>query len=181
MSTIKIKPALLQAFIELKEEQFTVAELTQCYLSQRECGHKDKKSARQFVYRNMQRMMEVKCMRKLNVDGGWPRYEISEKFQLTATSVAGECQPSSDTRKTSQKDVNIDSTDYPAKLLRERLSRHRSDMLCALGEAEEYETLCHDIPELCQEAQALYNDARERSTLLLGKIKALECILSSHS
>lgn len=54
-------------------------------------------------------------------------------------------------------------------------------MLCALGEAEEYESLCKELPELSEEAQSLYSEARERSALLLGKIKALESLLSSNS
>lgn len=39
--------------------------------------------------------------------------------------------------------------------------------------------LCKELPELSEEAQALYSEARERSALLLGKIKALESLLSS--
>lgn len=54
-------------------------------------------------------------------------------------------------------------------------------MLCALGEAEEYEFLCKELPELSEEAQSLYAEARERSALLLGKIKTLESLLSSNS
>mgnify|MGYP000421597993 CR=1 FL=1 len=51
-------------------------------------------------------------------------------------------------------------------------------MLCAVGEAEEYHALCSAHPGLKTQAQELYNRARERSAILLGKVKALETLLS---
>ena len=54
-------------------------------------------------------------------------------------------------------------------------------MLCAMGEAEEYSELCAVHPELCDKAQPLYNDARERSGKLLGKVKALEKLLTNQA
>lgn len=69
----------------------------------------------------------------------------------------------------------------PFAALREWLGKHRSDMLCALGEAEEYESLCKELPEVNEEARSLYSEARERSALLPGKIKAIESLLSSNN
>ena len=54
-------------------------------------------------------------------------------------------------------------------------------MLCAMGEAEEYSALCHEHPDLQEQAQTLYNQARDRSALLLGKVKALENLISQQT
>lgn len=182
MSMIQMKPELLHALNEIQGESFTVAELTTHYLEHPESLHKSKKPARQFIYRNMVRMMKSGLMEKLPDDGGWPKYRLTQKFrspQPGTRSKESSSTPSSQT-------VAVDKTQpappgKPVAALRERLSKHRSDMLCALGEVEEYESLCKELPEFSEEAQSLYSEARERSALLLGKIKALESLLSSHS
>lgn len=157
----------------LKEERFTVAQLTEAYLNHPSSQHSDQKAARQFVYRNMLRMIKAGLLSKLMGDDGWPRYQLNASFTnedksrhpLTAmNSVAG-----------GKTDTNASVS---AHVLTERLNQHKSDMLCAMGEADEYKTLCNEHPALRDHAQPLYNEARERSALLLGKMKALESLLS---
>ena len=80
MSTIQIKPELLHALTELQGDSFTVAVLTTYYLDRPESPHKSKKPARQFVYRNMVRLMNAGLMEKLPDDGGWPKYQLTQKF-----------------------------------------------------------------------------------------------------
>src|SRR5690606_20254432 len=80
MSMIQMKPELLHALNEIQGESFTVAELTKHYLEHPESLHKGKKPARQFIYRNMVRMMKTGLMEKLPDDGGWPKYRLTQKF-----------------------------------------------------------------------------------------------------
>lgn len=176
-----MKPELLHALNEIQGESFTVAELTKHYLEHPESLHKGKKPARQFIYRNMVRMMKTGLMEKLPNDGGWPKYRLTQKFSSHHSKKSAKEITSSSVPKTAPIDRSVIPPEKPVAALRERLSKHRSDMLCAIGEAEEYESLCQELPEFSEEAQSLYADARERSALLLGKIKALECLLSSHS
>lgn len=180
MSTIKMKPQLLHALNEIQGDSFTVAELTTHYLEHPESLHKSKKPARQFIYRNMVRMIKTGLMEKLPDNGGWPKYRLTQTFR-SHHSEAAKKEASTTTASLSGPSVSPASvsTEKPIAVLRERLSQHRSNMLCALGEAEEYESLCKELPELSEEAQSLYTEARERSALLLGKIKALESLLSS--
>ena len=126
-------------------------------------------------------------MEKLPDDGGWPKYQLTQKFGSQSPSLK---KPSSARSTLLPKaappvKAKVKPKEIPPKkpvaALRERLSKHRSDMLCALGEAEEYESLCKELPEFSEEAQSLYAEARERSALLLGKIKALESLLSSNN
>jgi hypothetical protein len=175
MNDIHIKPELLRVLKQLKQKEFTVAELTQAYIADPDSSHRSKKGARQFVYRNMVRLIKAGQMVKLSANEGWPRYKLSPTF----------CEP------TNAPDANVPNAPHqpepaslekhpplPVHTLKERLSKHRSDMLCAMGEAEEYNALCAELPELRAKAQELYNEARERSAILLGKIKALESLLT---
>ena len=161
----KIKPALLNTLLDHQGRSFTAGELTKHYVSQPDSLHKNTKPARQFVYRNMLRLIKLGMLDKIPNNKGWPRYRLNQNFDAHF--------PREVTSTTSK-------PERPYKRLRERLNKHRSEMLCALGEAEEYEALCREVPELCEEAQTLYNEARERSSLLLGKIKALESLLIPH-
>lgn len=177
-----MKPELLHALNEIQGESFTVAELTTHYLEHPESLHKGKKAARQFIYRNMIRMVQAGLMEKLPDDGGWPKYQLTQLFKThyskkpnNVSSTVTKLYPNADRPN----DLKQKALKKPGIALRDRLSKHRSDMLCALGEAEEYESLCRELPELSEQAQSLYTEARERSALLLGKIKALESLLSS--
>lgn len=185
MSTINLKPELLHALTELPGKSFTVAELTKHYMEHPKSLHKGKRSARQFTYRNMVRMMKVGLMEKLPDDGGWPKYQLTQKFKIQYSNPskslkAPTSSPSNAAPPTKNKPKEA-LQEKPLTALRERLSKHRSDMLCAVGEAEEYESLCKELPEFTEEAQSLYAEARERSALILGKIKALESLLSSNN
>lgn len=176
-----MKPELLHALNEFQGDSFTVAELTTHYLEHPESLHKGKKPARQFIYRNMVRMMKTGLMEKLPDDGGWPKYQLTQKFRSNQPRTTNrEASPSTSPQNAAANKTPPPPSKKPVAALRERLSKHRSDMLCALGEAEEYESLCKELPEFNEEAQSLYSEARERSALLLGKIKALESLLSSN-
>ncbi len=122
-------------------------------------------------------------MEKLPDDGGWPRYQLTETFENSQgkTSRKKPAQTPKVTNKAPRSTSKSVIAEKPVNTLRERLGKHRSEMLCALGEAEEYESLCKELPEFSEEAKSLYTEARERSALLLGKIKALESLLSTQT
>lgn len=171
MTTLRIKPEFANVLKDLEIESFTVDQLTEAYLASHNCQHSTKKSARQFVYRNMVRMMKVGSLVRQNENGRWPHYQLKSKIKPKRTSATSSSKPSD------EKTENVNHL----KALKDRLNQHKSSMLCALGEAEEYSDLCEQIPELKNQAQTLYNEARERSATLLGKVKALESLLSDGS
>ena len=176
MTPIQLRPEFLAALKQLTLEAFTVHELTKIYLNASPREHSSHKSARQFVYRNMQRMMKAGLMVRESIDGCWPKYSLTSLVKHDLIK-----PPSSDIEQAIKED-NSPSFDTQSILqLKERLHRHRSDMLSAIGEAEEYDELCLAHPNFKDEVQSLYNKARERSALLLGKVKALETLLASET
>lgn len=58
--------------------------------------------------------------------------------------------------------------------LKNRIRVYQVDLLTSIGESEEYKRLGHEYPGLKQKLEPSYLDARERSSRLLGQIKALE-------
>lgn len=106
----------------------------------------------------------------------WPRYKLEENSEQNI-ALRSSSRPVRAISGKYQKNTLL----IPLDEFKTRLSKHKSDMLCALGEAEEYNELCTKHPELCDEAQILYNEARERCAKLLGKVKAIEHFMAQHS
>lgn len=180
MKTIEIKPELLAVLRSFTQQQFTVDQLTTAYLESKACKHSNKKSARQFVYRNMVRMMKAELMSREIKEGGWPTYLLTKRFNESTDNKKSSPKVSTDKQRQYRKQDSLEKPCVTTAIreLSERLSQHRSDMLCAVEEAEEYHALCTAHPGLKIQTQELYNRARERSAILLGKIKALETLIS---
>ncbi len=178
MKTIAIKSELLAVLRSFTSVQFTVDQLTTAYLDSKACNHSNKKAARQFVYRNMLRMIKADLMSREIKTGGWPTYTLNNHFnenpEYRETNRSKNAEKLDPPPKTNESPVTAKALID----LSQRLSQHRSDMLCAVGEAEEYDALCSKHPGLKSQTQDLYNHARERSAILLGKIKALETLIS---
>ncbi|MCG8314308.1 MAG: hypothetical protein MI976_13960 [Pseudomonadales bacterium] len=174
MTDVKIQPPLLNAIKALKNQAFTVDTLVEAYLAQPDSAHCAKKPARQFVYRNMQRLMRAGLMVKDDSQPGWPLYTITVDLDPNdkAHLAPGAGMSSKNTRD--------DRHTPPLEALKKRLGQYQSDMLCAMGEAEEYRQVSQQWPELFEKTQPLYHDSRERSAILLGKIKALETMINRH-
>ncbi|MFT6653313.1 MAG: hypothetical protein ACJAWI_000053, partial [Marinomonas primoryensis] len=58
------------------------------------------------------------------------------------------------------------------------LKKHKLELLTTISEAEEYEALSSQLPSRRKDLQELYNDARNRYSKTLGKVKALESLIS---
>jgi len=166
-----VKSELLIVLRDMTTKQFTVDALTEYYLSHPSSLHSSKKAARQFVYRNMQRLMKVGQMERLPADGAWPQYRLTDKFRQKESH--------------SPAPVIINVSEVPVALvdpmqpLRDRLNRHKLEMLSAMGEVEEYDELCEEMPELRDTVQARYNESRDKCSKLLGRVKALESLLAA--
>lgn len=177
MTDIKLKPPLLNALKTLKQQDFTVATLVEVYLAQPDSIHTDKKPAWQFVYRNMQRLMRAGVMMKDESQPGWPLYTVTVDLDHGVRQVAA-TKPAKPVIDSAQKTQSRNTSALDA--LQERLGQYQSDMLCAMGEAEEYRQVSEQWPELLNNASSLYHDSRERSAILLGKIRALETVIARH-
>ena len=64
-------------------------------------------------------------------------------------------------------------------VLKDKLAQHRKDLLISLGETEAYDEICADMPELQSVVQNPYDQARDRSVKLLGRIQAIETLITS--
>ncbi|QEY18894.1 hypothetical protein D0C16_04665 [Cellvibrio sp. KY-GH-1] len=136
------------------------------------CLHSSQKAARQFVYRNMLRLINNGELTRIVVESGWPLYRLTPRFKaLGGASVKAAASLATQDKTTVTKDS-------PRQSLQERLNRHKLEMLSAMGETEEYDAICNEMPELRDDVQPLYNQSRDKCSRLLGRVKALESLLA---
>jgi len=177
MQDIRAQPALQNALQLIQQEPFTVAQFTRAYLALPASPHTTQKAARQFVYRNILRLIRAGLLAKLPTSKGWPHYQVTDAYKESLASQT--------TSPVAQAEFSTQNVEPPINTvigtLQRRLNQHKSDMLCAMVEAEEYSALCHEHPDIQEQAQELYNQARDRSAILLGKVKALESLLHQQS
>lgn len=169
MKSFKVKTGLLAVLPQLHGHDFTVDDLTEAYRNTPGCTHHSKKAARQFVYRNMLRLIESGDLTRVAVDGGWPKYRIIPRLTGSRPATPAPLAHALNTSETKND---------PRQSLQERLNRHKLEMLSAMGETEEYDAICAEIPELRDQVQVLYNTSRDKCSKLLGRVKALESLLA---
>lgn len=176
MKSLTVKSGLLSALSKLVDREFTVHGLTEAYLNDPACLHSSKKAARQFVYRNMLRLIDNGELTRVVVDGGWPLYRLTPRFKGVEKAPAVAVPEMAPEIVVPEK-VAV-AKDTPRQSLQERLNRHKLEMLSAMGETEEYDAICSEMPELRDDVQPLYNQSRDKCSKLLGRVKALESLLA---
>ena len=75
-------------------------------------------------------------------------------------------------------EMNKQTPEYSRNPYLGSLNRYKKELLINFGELEEYEQLSKAHPELNEQLQGKYNQAREQNSALLGKIKAIENLLN---
>jgi predicted transcriptional regulator len=174
MRKIKIKPEILSLLTSKNFHSFKTADLIDAYMSIPECALLSKRQAQQFIKRNIDRLEWAGLIAKGEGDESLT-YHITEKFHSGNYSIGSpHCNPieidTTQTKKTSD--------DMIANDLNELLSKHKLELLTTISEAEEYETLSKQLPNRRSEIQELYNDARNRYSKTLGRVKAIESLIS---
>jgi len=71
--------------------------------------------------------------------------------------------------------VSIDSSPIGIK---EKHKTYKQQLLIGIGEAQEYQQLCKEYPELKNELQPKYNKVRDQNSRVLGKIRVIESLLN---
>jgi len=163
-----LKREVFSAFQELIGSRFTVAQAVSVYMASPFCSHSDVKPARQFVYRNMKRLIQTGELEKIGTDGGRQKFRFTESFSARLVSKVPLITDQTRVLEVS----NISGN------LTERLNHQKLELLTAMGEAEEYDAIYKELPEMREQIQSLYNESRDRCSKLLGKVKALENLIS---
>jgi hypothetical protein len=167
------KQEVIGTFQKFAGKSFTVGQALDAYMTMPSRIHSELKSARQFIHRNILRLIATGDLVKMSAGGHKHEYRVTDQFNLRlveskSTSVIVKIEPM--TKKSS-----IDES------LTERLNHQKMQLLTAMGEVEEYDAIYKEMPEIRAQIQALYNESRDRCSKLLGKVKAIENLITLSS
>lgn len=161
-----------------KIDHFTALEVRTAYLLLSEDDALTAAEARKKVYAQL-----LKLVRK-----GWLKKHISEKkntaYYIKTTNFVldhFEYANSISYFSSSKEYKEFHTSDEAISDLYAKLNDYKADLIEGLGEVEEYRTIRNDIPELHDNLTLFYNTARESNSRLLGKIKAIETLISNLS
>lgn len=171
MTKRQINQKLFDLLTSGQWNDFTVAELKTAYQGQPYCAHLSEKAAWQFVYRRIARLeKEGIVSRTARHGGGKTRYRLNPQTASLSADVTHSANVNSETP--------LNANNAIQRSLKEKLHRYQVEMLNVIGEAEEYEAICSELPHMRNSVQALYNDARDRCSKTMGRVRAIESVLA---
>ncbi len=177
IEAIKIDLYLYEVFVEKSFDCFTMSELCDAYMDESELyATEDRKLVRSWLYGQLNRLIKNRIIVKLNQN----RIERSiyiktDLFYYATFNIDGHVIDPIESRqmvdKTIVKQSAIDELRICAK-------QYRVDFMASLAESEEYMRMIKSFPELTPTLKDQYHRSRESSTKLLGKLKAVEVLLT---
>jgi hypothetical protein len=170
---INLDKDLVSILLTENFNNFTVLELRSAYLAIANSSKLGKIEARKFVYRHILRLEKKGLLeRKYSEKRDRTFYSKTKQFspELFHIPQVGSNHGVSKDQKTNISELKKD--------LIIKLNQYKSELLTSIGETEEYKTLCSQFPELAEDLQERYNQARDNGSKVLGRIKALESLIS---
>lgn len=165
-------------------KRFTVLGLRAEYL--KEAGLEESVDAvelRRYLYKQVLRLKKRSLAKTVSgTSGRQAQYVLTETFQeVTVNPSVGPFARSSVTVPAASGEANVaqpGGTPNQIEELREQARQYQVEFMVTVGEAEEYQRVFRTYPSLKSALEPIYVQARERSSKLLGQVRALERVLS---
>lgn len=153
-------------------DHFSALEVRTAFLALKNDPSIKRNDARRFVYYELLKLVKKGWLRKsVSKKKGISNFIKTELFDANAFALVAVCQTSIVTK------IKSGPRDNVQKELFERLHDYKNDLLISIGETDEYKKLYEKFPELIENLQPEYANARDHNSRLLGKIKALENLI----
>ncbi|WP_444994512.1 hypothetical protein [Aliikangiella sp. IMCC44359] len=166
----------LNSVIQAKSfDNFTVIQLRDAYIADI-AVLASAVEVRKFVYRQVLRFLRLGILEKEEArNSRESKYYKPPKFHKTKFKTR--TLNSSSQITIAPRENNNDAI----MKIEELLKQYKIDLLASVGESEEYMRLYQSNPEFKALLETEYHQARDQSSKLLGKIKALKTVLTHYS
>tara|TARA_R110000787_G_scaffold110012_3_gene218634 strand:- start:262 stop:837 length:576 start_codon:yes stop_codon:yes gene_type:complete len=174
--TVKMNNFLVEILKNETFDNFTVIQLRDKYLES-STSFSDSNEARKYVYKQILRLVGLGVLiKKGKKNSQTTLYKKTGLFEVTIfiSKENGDEMKNKSTSRIVKKSNDSSSL----KQLEFTLNEYKVDMMSALGETEEYIKLLDTFPEMKEQLRESYELARDRSSKLLGQIKALKNAVS---
>ncbi|MGZ7456730.1 hypothetical protein ACXPVS_07895 [Pseudomonas sp. Ma2-10] len=177
---------LYDLFQQGEQHQFTIRAVRDAYAKRLVGMTFSSSDLRRYVYEQVQRMLRVGWViqdkKRLKRDQVYHLQPIPENLQLKAIDNGFErrvkpmsTQVQVPTQSLDIEPPGVDVTEHLKSILKEI----RLDFLSSMGEAERYKQLLEEMPHLKDQMESEYLEARDRSSRLLGHLRAVEKTLKT--
>lgn len=147
------------------EKPFSHLQLLAAFRAKKEEHGKTDRASRQFVDRNLARLLSEGLISAIErPDSQKPLYQQTGRNPVTRPH---QVSPSLQVKRNNDADV-----------IRDKLREQKMALMVATGEIEVLDEICAEQPHMHDAVQEAYNDARDRASKLLGRVKALENLIS---
>lgn len=170
----KVDKKLRDTFLKLENNEFSILELRDKFEAIHGLGEfANSSELRKWIYRCLASLTKRKYVTKQGSKDNAPAiYHLSERFYLEFGNSDQDCNFSSSS------DLTIEPFETDSfSALKLRLNQYKVDMLSCAGECKEYQQLAADYPHLKDLIQPMFRDARERSSELIGQLRAINNLM----
>ncbi|WP_083698079.1 hypothetical protein [Shewanella sp. UCD-KL21] len=166
---IRINEVLISILKSKTLTQFTAIELKKIFI--KALPDAKNKDASQLVHRTLNKLCNAHFIKK-HIDG--------KKVLFIKTPLFDEsCLYASTPRKPASKKPIINDNAHKLQKLKTTLNQYQIDLLGHIGEAEEFKRLFNEFPETKTNLYSRYMHARNQSSSMVGKIKAIEACINT--
>lgn len=168
-SIIRINEILISILKSKTFTQFTAVELKKMFI--KSLPDAKNKDASQLVHRTLNKLCSANFIEK-QIDG--------KKVLFIKTPMFDESRLYASTpRKQVSKEPVVNDNAPKLLKLRTTLNQYQIDLLGQIGEAEEFKRLFNEFPETKANLYSRYMHARNQSSSMVGKIKAIEACINT--
>ena len=171
---VRVDRLLMELLQKRRDSPFSCTEIRDAYLVQiPESQRPDKNGLRKHIYRELLRLESATIINRNKASRGRGCKFI---YPSASDDKIWEAKPSPFAPRAEQSELSMDPTTLRA--LQDQLSKRKVELIASIGEAEEYQRLYNEFPALHETVRTQYLESRDRSTKLLGQLRAVETVLT---
>ena len=165
---LKLDPLVAQIIVVTNFDHFTTSDVRSAYLALKNDPSLDPNKVRKNIYAELLKLVKKGWLKKKasNIKG-LTRFNKTELFDVNNL-------PMKNDNSASQPSPTVDHQQH----LLTKLKHYKAELLLNIGESEAYKEVYSEFPELIEDIQPQYNEARDNNTRILGKIRAIEGLLA---
>lgn len=174
MKQIRVDHILLSLMKQLANSPFSTTSIRDLYVAQISPSEvPDRNSIRKYIYKELLRLKSAGVIERHEGETG-RGCKFIYRGVPSGISLKNKRSPFAQTTRKNEPSMD------PATLkgLKEELSKRKVELMTSIGEAEEYQRLYNQFPALQHAVRTQYFESRDRSTKLLGQLRAVETILA---
>lgn len=174
LQSLQVDKTLVDLLRKQSDTPFSTTEIRDLYALRVSEGQRpDCNQLRKYIYRELLRLESANLIERHHGSTGRGCKFV---FCPERSSVELEAKPSPFENHVDNAESTIEGETQRA--LQEELSQRRVELVASIGEAEEYQRLYNKYPALRVAVREQYLESRERSTKLLGQLRAVESVIT---